>query len=419
MVSFDVTSLFTNIPLDETIEICIDKLYHRKKKIKGLLKRHCKELLTLATKSSCFIFNMTYYRKLDGVAMGSPLGPTLANVFLCHHEKAWLENCPVQFKPVYYRRYVDDVICMFKSRDHFKKFLRYLNSRHNNIKFEYEEEKNNELPFLDVLVKRENNALVTSIYRKKTFSGVYLNYHSYLPNEYKHGLLFTLLFRAFRICSDDHKFHVEIDVLKEIWQKNKYPLFIIDKCIHKFLDKLFIKPVRKKDESTKKEVIISLMYLGNISAQVKKRLRNIFRSCRPDIKLNVVFTSINRLRSAFHFKDVVPRELKSLVLYRFTCSTCRGTYLGETTRHFLVRTYEHLGISYLTEGAYTYKESTATADRKHCCNNSHSSCLDDFKIVGRANNRYHLKIKESLLIFKQKPVINIAQESLPLKLFDN
>ena len=79
MTSFDVKSLFTNIPLDETISICVDKLYHRKKKVKGMLKRHCLELLTLATKSSCFLFNNTYYTQIDGVAMGSPLGPTLAD----------------------------------------------------------------------------------------------------------------------------------------------------------------------------------------------------------------------------------------------------------------------------------------------------------------------------------------------------
>ena len=80
MVSFDVESLFTNIPLDETIDICVERLYHRKKKVKGLLKRHFKELLTLATKSSCFLFNGVYYSQTDGVAMGSPLGPTRRKV---------------------------------------------------------------------------------------------------------------------------------------------------------------------------------------------------------------------------------------------------------------------------------------------------------------------------------------------------
>ena len=61
MVSFDVESLFTNIPLDETINICADRVYRRKKKVKGLLKRHFKQLLPFATKPSCFLFNEICY----------------------------------------------------------------------------------------------------------------------------------------------------------------------------------------------------------------------------------------------------------------------------------------------------------------------------------------------------------------------
>ena len=69
MASFDIQSLFTNIPLDETINICVDRAFQNKKKVKGLLKRHFKQLLTLVVKSSCFVFNDTYYQQIDGVAM--------------------------------------------------------------------------------------------------------------------------------------------------------------------------------------------------------------------------------------------------------------------------------------------------------------------------------------------------------------
>ena len=100
MASFDVQSLFTNIPLDETINICVDMVYNKRKKVKGMLKRHFRQLLTISVKkSSCFLFNDVYYKQIDGVAMGSPLGPTLANLFLVYHEDKWLDNCPLQFRP--------------------------------------------------------------------------------------------------------------------------------------------------------------------------------------------------------------------------------------------------------------------------------------------------------------------------------
>ena len=67
MASFDIQSLFTNIPLDETVNICVDRAFQNKKKVKGLLKRHFKQLLTLVVKSSCFVFNDTYYQQIDGV----------------------------------------------------------------------------------------------------------------------------------------------------------------------------------------------------------------------------------------------------------------------------------------------------------------------------------------------------------------
>ena len=185
MASFDIQSLFTNISLDETIDICLELLFNKKRKVKGMLKKHVIEILTHAVKSSKFTFNDVYYKQVDRLAMGSPFGPTLANLFLVYYESKWLENCSQQFKPQFYHRYVDDVFVMFKKRDHVKKFLRYINSRHRDIKFTCEEEKDNKISFLDISIRRNNNAMETSIFRKPIYSGVYTNFNSFLPTEYK------------------------------------------------------------------------------------------------------------------------------------------------------------------------------------------------------------------------------------------
>ena len=97
MASFDIQLLFTNIPLDDTIDIYVDMLFEKRKKVNGMLKCHFKQLLILSVKSSCFLFSDVYYKQIDGVAMGSPLGPTLGNLFLVYHECKWLESCPIQF----------------------------------------------------------------------------------------------------------------------------------------------------------------------------------------------------------------------------------------------------------------------------------------------------------------------------------
>ncbi|XP_037800645.1 uncharacterized protein LOC119595608 [Penaeus monodon] len=94
MASFDVTNLFTNVPLTETIGIIIDSLFNYNTHINGLNKVHFKKLLEIATKDITFFLYGKLNKQVDGVAMGSPLCPKLADIFMCFHEKRWLTNCP-------------------------------------------------------------------------------------------------------------------------------------------------------------------------------------------------------------------------------------------------------------------------------------------------------------------------------------
>ena len=129
--------------------------------------------------------------------MGSPLGPTLANAFLCHYEKQWLDNCPSSFKPIVYERYVDDIFVLFSSKEHLQLFVDYMNQQHRCIKFTSETEQKNSFSFLDINITRVNNQFKTSIYRKPTFSGVFTHYESYIDQTYKKSLIFTLQFFDF------------------------------------------------------------------------------------------------------------------------------------------------------------------------------------------------------------------------------
>ena len=116
MAFFGIQSLFTNIPLDQTIDICVERVFEHKKKIKGMLKRHFKQLLTLIVKSSCFVFNNMYHKQTDGVTMGPLIGPTFANLLLVYYENMCLDKCPLQFKLKYYRRYVNDIFWCLKRK---------------------------------------------------------------------------------------------------------------------------------------------------------------------------------------------------------------------------------------------------------------------------------------------------------------
>ena len=125
-------------------------------------------------------------------------------------EKVWLSECPVHFKPLYYRRYVDDTFLVFSDFSHIQLFLNYLNSKHPNIKFTCDVEKDFELPFLDVQITRHNGKFCTSVYRKSTFTGLGLNYLGFSPVRFKINSVRTLINRAYSVCSDFTGFHLDM-----------------------------------------------------------------------------------------------------------------------------------------------------------------------------------------------------------------
>ena len=102
----------------------------------------------------------------DGIAMGSPLAPTLANLFMGHHEKQWTEEFQGE-RPIFYKRYVDDIFSAFNTREQALRFCEFFNQQHPNIKFTKEENNNFKLAFLDVLVENTEK-VVTTVYHKST-----------------------------------------------------------------------------------------------------------------------------------------------------------------------------------------------------------------------------------------------------------
>ena len=165
----------------------------------------------------------------------------MASIFLCCHKKIWLQSCPSEFKPVIFRRYVDDTFLLFRLKHPNEKFRNYFSRQHKNVRFTFEIENESSILFYDIKISRDNNTFTTSVYRKPTFSGVFTNFGSYIPKSYKYNLRFTLLHRAFKICSNFELFHQEIGKLKTVFGNIFHSKRSADLCITKYLDKVFIK----------------------------------------------------------------------------------------------------------------------------------------------------------------------------------
>ena len=271
------------------------------------------------------------------------------------------------------------------------------------------------MPFLDVLITRTSNGFKTSVYHKPTFSGVYSNFNSFISEEYKVGLIFTLLFRKFSVVSDFARFHSEVCHLNEILKKNAFPIKLIDSCIKNFLNKsLTEKPVTLTSE--KKDLVIVLPFLGKLSLDLRTSLRNSISKNPPFCKIRVIFKSSTRITNFFQFKDKIPYCLRSNVVYKFLYGRCSATYYGETCQHLSVRVGEHSGVLPLTGKKSMSKKSTAVKDHMLFCD--HVVSIDDFKILATSDSNFHVKVKESLLISRDEPILNKNETSLPLYLFD-
>ena len=220
MVSVDVESLFTNIPTLETIVIIIKAIYTDEiEYFHGLNKDELKKLLIFCTQESHFQFNNELFEQVDGVSMGSPLGPLFAIIFMSDFESKHMENLK-QLGENIWLRFVDDIFVTLKIANKEKILLEILNTQHPNIKFTVEKEAKDCLPFFDTKFIRECNKYITTIYHKKTFTGVYLNWKSLTARKFKFGLINCLLNRIWRICSSQEHIDEEVKRLKIILNKS-------------------------------------------------------------------------------------------------------------------------------------------------------------------------------------------------------
>ena len=127
--------------------------------------------MQMATIGVEFSFNNTIYRQTDGIAMGSLLGPGLANIFVGYNENKLFD---FSVKLQFYKRYVDDSFAIFKNEAECDKFFNILNSLNPALKFTSEKEESKSLAFLDVKIQKSDNKFITSVYRKQSFTGQYM-----------------------------------------------------------------------------------------------------------------------------------------------------------------------------------------------------------------------------------------------------
>ena len=164
--------------------------------------------------------------------MGSPLGPLIANVFMCSIEEQLDLNGKM---PEFYRRYVDDTLTIMPSVNAASNFLQGLNACHPSVSFTMEVENDGMLPFVGIQLLNKSTSINTKVFVKPTNKGLLLHYDSHVDARYKHCLVRTMLERAYRLSSSWEFFTEECTRLENVFSNLHYPKHHINRIVNRFV----------------------------------------------------------------------------------------------------------------------------------------------------------------------------------------
>ena len=410
--SLDVESLFTNVPVRETIDIILRNVYnHPTIPAPTIPRQKLKELLLLCTTSVPFRnIDGKMYIQIDGMSMGSPLGPTFANFYMADLENRVL-NIP-GLKPNIYCRFVDDIYTDAKHELllQIKKSM----EDHSVVKFTYELSNNNQLPFLDILTHYDTDRFASSVYIKPTDAGICLNGNSECPDRYKEAVIISYVKRAWTTCSSHEYFNAEITRVKQVLVNNAYPNNLIDKTIKNFMNKVkAAKPTTST--STTNTQNIRLFYKNQMNSAYKvdekvlKKIINDNVRCKSEnSRLQFVIYYNNMKTKNLVMKNNMSSKKHEMnltnVIYQFNCPenecihhpTVNHVYLGLTTCTLSRRLSLHL------QNGAILKHSVD----KHKEKITRKKAEESLKVRYRENHHERLEILEALMIMFEKPEIN-------------
>ena len=199
-----------------------------------------------------------------------------------------------------------------------------INSIETSIKFTIEYEKEDKLPFLDILVmKKKSGTLATKIYRKETHTNRYLNYESCHSQQQKQGIIISLLNRLAKLITDSKDFNEEKEMLRRTLEDNNYPNWLIKKTFNRFRSN----KIEKHEISKNYKGTVTLPYFQDLTEILSRIIKkqNIRVYTKP-------FQTIKQILP--NLKDSIEPKQQPGVIYEIPCLDCVGIYIGETGRAF-------------------------------------------------------------------------------------
>lgn len=387
LISLDVTSLFTNVP----IELVKNAINNRKNKLSGNIpSSEIIKAVEIIMTNTYFQFNNSHYKQHWGLPMGSPLAPVCADLAMQDLETHCLNQ--LNFTIPFFHRYVDDILTCVPT-DKIQLVIDTFNAYHPRLNFTHEIESDGKIPFLDLLVIRKGNNLIYDWYRKPTFSGRLLNFHSHHPMHQKIAIILNLVDRVYNL-SDKQFFNGNLLFAKHILRINGYPSDFVNHHIKRRLEMLRTNSISNPatDDGKSREVERKNSLIFPFSERLSMKLGRLLKKfdnkliSKIDNKLNRVFGST---------KDKLDSNQKSHLIYQINCLNCNKIYIGQTGRYLRERLNQH---KYCVERIST---NGRTALTKHAQTHKHSFDFDKTKILDIETNKYKRNFIEMYHIKKR------------------
>lgn len=392
LISLDVISMYTNIPIDIALET-VEKKWNTLKEHTLLPKCEFIKALTICLKNNYCQFNDKFYQQIKGLPMGSPLSPTIANLVLERLEEDVLKTC--DFPVLLYKRYVDDIFCVIP-KDSTNSIITKFNNWHNDIQFTIEIEKNNMLAFLDMKIERpeKGGKLILHWYTKPTWSGRYMHFHSNMPMPFKQNVARNLIDRAIALSSPEVR-PSALNQVKLTLIKNGYPENMlkstIKKCVHKFYNKDHHITPKIKEQKTEQNYI-AFPYIYQLSESLSGILKphKITVAHKSKYNLNYLFTKA---------KTKTEKEKKTHAVYKIPCTNCPGVYIGQTKQYLENRLKAH-------SSSCNGKNRDSTALKQHHLETGHVFNFQETKILLQERNDKKRLFYEMIAIRNDKNSVN-------------
>ena len=257
--------------------------------------------------------------------------------------------------------------------------LHYLNNKHPNMKFTAESETEGQISFLDININKQDSSFITSIFRKKTFTGLGTNYFSYIPMKFKISSIATLVHRAYHLSSSYINFHNEIKFLHTFFTNNFFPPFLLNNIVNEFLNKMYQTNNNQPLSVPKQKVFVKIPYYGYATDRITSELSTFFYKHLPQLNINFICTNSLSIQSFFKHKERLPDPACSSIIYKFQCLSCNVQYLGSSRNQFLVRVGEHRGVS--VRSNLPFQAPPFSVIRQHSQPAGHPQRIKDFKIL--------------------------------------